>query len=224
MDKVEHGFSHYAHYTHYACTIETIKANSFNYDSHPNRCEAKHCSYLVHLWTLCMKMPQWTEHHSSWPIYCVANNVSATRAASECTISSGPSSAHFSQTLNTPELIRTICLFRSNIKSKAVWSRKLNMFFHLRENLASLKWLEDLFELNRPYRFLRPHIFSLKRIEIHNWKRNKTQNFPSLSAWTFFVQQYCWTSWKTITIYKLTEWFLNIPCLVAFAVNLCKIL
>ena len=95
---------------------------------------------------------------------------------------------------------------------------------HLRENLASLKWLEDLFELNRPYRFLRPHIFSLKRIEIHNWKRNKTQNFPSLSAWTFFVQQYCWTSWKTITIYKLTEWFLNIPCLVAFAVNLRKIL
>ena len=129
MDKVEHGFSHYAHYAHYACTIETIEANSFNHDSHPNRCEAKHCSYLVHLWTLCMKMPQWTEHHRSWPIYCVANNVSATRAASECTISSGPSSAHFSQTLNTQELICTLCLFRSNLKSKAVWSRKLNMFF-----------------------------------------------------------------------------------------------
>ena len=96
---------------------------------------------------------------------------------------------------------------------------------HLRENLASLKWLEDLFQLDRPYRLLRPHIFSLKKDQ--NSQLRETQNTVfSISGCLnfFFVRQYYWTTRKAITIYKLTEWFLNIPCLVAFAVNLCKIL
>ena len=193
---------------------------SFNFDSHPNGCEAKHCSYLVHLWTLCMKMPQWTEHHRSWPIYCVANNVSATQAASECTISSGPSSAHFSQTLNTLELIGTLCLFRSNIKSKAVWTcfspqgepRQPQM------TRGSFSAQQTLPTPQNPYLFSeKGSKFTIERDTTHSifhlW-------VPGL----FFVRQYYWTSWKAITIYKLTEWFLNIPCLVAFAVNLCKIL
>ena len=179
-----------------------------------------HCSYLVHLWTLCMKMPQWTEHHPSWPIYCVANNVSATQAASECTISSGPSSAHFSQTLNTAELICRLCLFRSNINCKAVWSQNLNMFLTSGRTSPASNDSRIFFSSTDPTDSSEP-IFFL-------WKRSKftIERDAKHSAWTFvfFVRQYYWTSWKTITIYKLTEWFLNIPCLVAFAVNLCKIL
>ena len=130
-------------------------------------------------------MPQWTEHHPSWPIYCVANNVSATQAASECTISSGPSSAHFSQTLNTQELICTLCLFRSNIKSKAVWSRKLNMFFTSGRTSPASNDSRIFFSSTDPTDSSDPIFFLWKRIKIHNWERHKTQYFPSLGAWTF---------------------------------------
>ena len=147
---------------------------SFNFDSHPNGCEAKHCSYLVHLWTLCMKMPQWTEHHPSWPIYCVANNVSATKAASECTISSGPSSAHFSQTLNTAELICRLCLFRSNINCKAVWSQKLNMFFTSGRTSPASNDSRIFFSSTDPTDSSEPISFLWKRIKIHNWERHNT--------------------------------------------------
>ena len=56
-----------------------------------------------------------------------------------------------------------------------------------------------------------------------NIGHKKTQNM----APTRYMTELCFlvetqTRRKPITLYKLTEWFLNIPCLVAFAVNLSK--